>query len=157
MTAKTIDFMVEEPSMEAFLRVVLPRILGRTQFKIRPFQNKDQLLKHLPSRLQGYAQWIPENVTTQPQSIRDPGSGERGCFSLLTPLSSLLGRSAASGLPCAGGFPPQRPPENLPRRQCVVIDAGARQPKGFRQSPARGSDERVANHGKGWPGMARAG
>ena len=47
--------------MEAFLRVVLPMILGRTQFNIRPFQNKDQLLKHLPTRLQGYAQWIPAN------------------------------------------------------------------------------------------------
>ena len=47
--------------MEAFLRVVLPMILGRTQFKIRPFQSKDQLLKHLPIRLQGYAQWIPAN------------------------------------------------------------------------------------------------
>ena len=47
--------------MEAFLRVVLPMILGRTKFKIRPFQSKDQLLKNLPSRLQGYARWIPAN------------------------------------------------------------------------------------------------
>ncbi len=47
--------------MEAFLRVVLPMILGRTEFKIRPFQSKDQLLKNLPSRLQGYARWIPAN------------------------------------------------------------------------------------------------
>lgn len=45
--------------MEAFLRAVLPMILGRIQFKIRRFHSKDQLLKHLPSRLQGYAQWIP--------------------------------------------------------------------------------------------------
>lgn len=61
MTVTAIDFIVEEPSMEAFLRVVLPMILGRIQFKIRRFQNKDQLLKHLPSRLQGYAQWIPSS------------------------------------------------------------------------------------------------
>lgn len=61
MALTTIDFIVEEPSMEAFLRVVLPMILGRTQFRIRPFQGKDQLLKRLPSRLQGYAQWIPAN------------------------------------------------------------------------------------------------
>ena len=47
--------------MEAFLRVVLPMILGRTKFNIRPFQSKDQLLKNLPSRLQGYARWIPAN------------------------------------------------------------------------------------------------
>lgn len=47
--------------MEAFLRAVLPKILGRIQFRIRRFHSKDQLLKHLPSRLQGYAQWIPED------------------------------------------------------------------------------------------------
>lgn len=59
MTVAKIDFIVEEPSMEAFLSAVLPMILGRTQFNIRRFQNKDQLLKNLPSRLQGYAKWIP--------------------------------------------------------------------------------------------------
>jgi len=34
------------------------------------------------------------------------------CFSLRTPQYSLFayGRSAASGLPCAGAAPPQRPP-----------------------------------------------
>jgi hypothetical protein len=61
VTATAIDFIVEKPSMEAFLRVVLPMILGRTQFKIRQFQNKDQLLKRLPTRLQGYSQWITAN------------------------------------------------------------------------------------------------
>ena len=45
--------------MEAFLRAVLPMMMGRIQFKIRRFHSKDQLLKHLPSRLQGYAHWIP--------------------------------------------------------------------------------------------------
>ncbi len=45
--------------MEAFLRAVLPMMLGRIQFKIRRFHSKDQLLKRLPSRLQGYAHWIP--------------------------------------------------------------------------------------------------
>ena len=61
MTVTHIDFIVEEPSMEAFLRAVLPKLLGTTQYTIHPFQNKDQLLKQLPSRLQGYAQWIPED------------------------------------------------------------------------------------------------
>ena len=61
MTVTHIDFIVEEPSMEAFLRAVLPKLLGTTQYTIHPFQNKDQLLKQLPSRLQGYAQWIPDD------------------------------------------------------------------------------------------------
>ena len=59
MTATTIDFIVEEPSMEAFLRAVLPKLLGDTHFTIHAFRGKDQLLKRLPSRLNGYARWIP--------------------------------------------------------------------------------------------------
>ena len=46
------------------------------------------------------------SATSQPQSIRDPDGASKG-----VPHSSLLfyGRSAASGLPCAGAPPPQRP------------------------------------------------
>ena len=51
MTVTAIDFIVEEPSMEAFLRSVLPIILDDTHFDIHVFQGKDQLLKRLPSRL----------------------------------------------------------------------------------------------------------
>ena len=45
--------------MEAFLRAVLPKLLGDTHFTIHAFRGKDQLLKRLPSRLNGYARWIP--------------------------------------------------------------------------------------------------
>ena len=46
--------------MEAFLRVVLPRLLpaGRT-FAIHVFQGKRDLLKKLPGRLRGYRHWLP--------------------------------------------------------------------------------------------------
>ena len=57
----TIDFIVEEPSMEAFLRAVLPKLLRNQHFNIYPFQDKGQLLTRLPSRLQGYARWLPED------------------------------------------------------------------------------------------------
>lgn len=57
----TIDFIVEEPSMEAFLRAVLPKLLRNQHFNIYPFQDKGQLLARLPSRLQGYARWLPED------------------------------------------------------------------------------------------------
>ena len=57
----TIDFIVEEPSMEAFLRAVLPKLLRNQHFNIYPFQDKGQLLTRLPSRLQGYASWLPED------------------------------------------------------------------------------------------------
>lgn len=53
--------LVEEPSMEAALEALLPRLLTQGDFEIRAFQCKDELLKRLPERLRGYAQWLPEN------------------------------------------------------------------------------------------------
>ncbi|HEY89686.1 MAG TPA: DUF4276 family protein [Thermoflexia bacterium] len=60
MNVAHVEFLVEEPSMEAFLRELLPRLLGQVHFSIRTFQCKDDLLKKLPQRLRGYA-WYPEN------------------------------------------------------------------------------------------------
>ena len=53
--------IVEEPSMEVALQVVLPKVLMAADFEIRRFQCKDDLLKNLPQRLRGYTQWLPEN------------------------------------------------------------------------------------------------
>lgn len=60
MTASHLEFLVEEPSMEAFLRCLLPRVLpsGRT-FEVHSFQGKSDLLGKLRDRLRGYAQWLP--------------------------------------------------------------------------------------------------
>ena len=61
MKAEHLEILVEEPSMEAFLRALLPRLLGdKTSFEIYPFQCKDDMLDKLPARLQGYARWLPE-------------------------------------------------------------------------------------------------
>ena len=52
--------LVEEPSMEAFLRALLPRLLPATRtFEIFPFQGKADLLNRLGSRLRAYAIWLP--------------------------------------------------------------------------------------------------
>jgi len=54
--------MVEEPSMEVFLREVLPAILGQeTSFDLHPFQGKQDLMDKLPSRLKAYARGLPDN------------------------------------------------------------------------------------------------
>ena len=60
MTASHLEFLVEEPSMEAFLRALLPRTLphGRT-FEVHPFQGKGDLFAKLEARLRGYASWLP--------------------------------------------------------------------------------------------------
>lgn len=60
MVVKHIILLVEEPSMEAFLLGLLPRILPQqTTFEIRVFQGKNDLLDKLEARLRGYAAWLP--------------------------------------------------------------------------------------------------
>jgi hypothetical protein len=51
--------MVEEPSMEAALELLLPKMLGDIEFQIIRFQCKDDLLKQLPAPLHGYQSWLP--------------------------------------------------------------------------------------------------
>jgi hypothetical protein len=57
-----IEFIVEEPSTEEMLRILLPRILGSSvAFNIYSMGSKSQLLKRLPNRLRGYKHWISDN------------------------------------------------------------------------------------------------
>lgn len=60
MTAVHLEILVEEFSMECFLRGLLPRLLpdGRS-FEIHSFPGKDDLLRKLANRLRGYAHWLP--------------------------------------------------------------------------------------------------
>ncbi len=55
MSVDHVEVLVEEPSMEAALRLLLPRILGNLPHEVFPFQCKDELLERLPQRMQGYA------------------------------------------------------------------------------------------------------
>lgn len=48
--------------MEAFLRIVLPQIIGETSFEVFNFQGKSNLLSRLPARLNGYANWVGDQV-----------------------------------------------------------------------------------------------
>ena len=58
MSVGYVEFLVEEPSMEEALRLLLPKILKAVPFEVFPFQCKDELLKRLPQRMQGYANRI---------------------------------------------------------------------------------------------------
>lgn len=54
-----IEFQIEEPSAEATLKLLLPRILqGRAAFRIIDYRSKDRMLRELPKRFQGYASRI---------------------------------------------------------------------------------------------------
>jgi hypothetical protein len=62
MEASHLKFLVEEPSMEAFLRGLLPRVLRSDQsFEVHAFQGKSDLLDKLEARLRAYARWLPAN------------------------------------------------------------------------------------------------
>lgn len=61
MKAEHIEFLVEELSMEAALRLIVPRVIGEVSFEVYPFQCKDDLLGRLSQRLRGYAAWLPDN------------------------------------------------------------------------------------------------
>ncbi len=62
MRAEHLEILVEERSMEAFLRELLPRLIGeKATFSVYPSQGKDDLLRNLPARLKGYARWLPND------------------------------------------------------------------------------------------------
>jgi hypothetical protein len=62
MTANHIELLVEEPSMEAFLAGLLPRLLPEDRtFLVHPFQGKGSLLGSLGARLRAYARWLPDD------------------------------------------------------------------------------------------------
>jgi integrase len=61
MTVAHVEVLVEEPSAEAALRILLPKMLSDASFEIYPHFCKDNLLKRLPDRLRGYAAWIPDD------------------------------------------------------------------------------------------------
>jgi hypothetical protein len=62
MTARHLEVLVEELSMEAFLRALLPRLLPQDlSFEVHAFQGKADLLGKLESRLRGYAAWLPQD------------------------------------------------------------------------------------------------
>ncbi|MCX7726142.1 MAG: DUF4276 family protein [Chitinispirillaceae bacterium] len=56
-----LEFLVEEISMETFLRVFLERNLSHHNFQIHSFQGKKDLLGKLSNLLKGYVKWLPEN------------------------------------------------------------------------------------------------
>ena len=59
MSVNHIEVLVEEPSAEAALRFLLPKMVGNASFQIYGHQCKADLLQQLPALLRGYARWLP--------------------------------------------------------------------------------------------------
>lgn len=98
MTAVHLEVLVEEPSMEAFLCELLPRLLpqGRT-FEIHPFQGKRDLLSKLEARLRGYVGWLPIDWRIVVVVDRD----EDDCHALKSELEQIASRAGFCTRSCA--------------------------------------------------------
>lgn len=56
------EVLVEEPSAQAAMEVLLPRLLGPEHtWNTHSFRDKQILLRELPKRLKGYRHWIPSD------------------------------------------------------------------------------------------------
>ena len=92
MTINQIDVLVEELSMEALLRELLPRLVGEhVTVQIYPFNGKGDLMSKLPARLKGYAHWLPPTQRIVILVDRD----DEDCRQLKSRLENI---AAAAGL-----------------------------------------------------------
>lgn len=90
MPATHFELLVEEPSMEAFLGGLMPRLLPHDRtFSIHPFQGKSDLLGKLESRLRGYAAWLPDDCRVVVIVDRD----DQDCHVLKRQLEAIARRA----------------------------------------------------------------
>jgi hypothetical protein len=88
MTVAHVEVLVEEPSAETALRILLPKMLGEASFEVYSHSCKDDLLKRLPERLRGYATWIPDDWRIVVVVDRD----DDNCVELKERLESMAAR-----------------------------------------------------------------
>ena len=90
MTARHLEVLVEESSMEAFLRALLPRLLPQDRsFEVHAFQGKSDLLGKLEARLRGYAAWLPQDWRIVVVVDRD----DDACLKLKARLEAMARRT----------------------------------------------------------------
>ncbi len=107
MTVEHVELLVEEPSMEAALRLLLPKVIGDLTFEVYPHQCKDELLLRLPQRLRGYGQrrksdsWFREHCRIVVVIDRDDDDCAtlKGRLEKMAHDAGLATRSSAKGSP----------------------------------------------------------
>lgn len=93
------EVLVEEPSMEAFLRLVLPKVVrDSATFEVYTHQGKSDLLAKLPARLRGYAAWLPDNWRIVVVVDRD----DDNCLDLKGALERVAGAAQLKSRTAAG-------------------------------------------------------
>jgi hypothetical protein len=101
MTIEHVEILVEEPSMEAALRLLVPKVLGQLSFEIHSYQGKADLLSCLPARLRGYASWLPPTSRIVVVVDRDDDDCEelKARLERMAADAGLVTRSAAGARP----------------------------------------------------------
>ena len=100
--AAHVELLVEEPSMEAFLRTLLPRLLPQDKtFEVHAFQGKSDLLGKLADRLRGYAKWLPDDCRIVVVVDRD----DDYCMQLKQRLEAIAGQAGLRTRARAGRAP----------------------------------------------------
>ena len=62
MPVSHLEVLVEEPSMERALRLLLPKLLGEISFEIFPHRGKSDLLDRLLPRLRAYRSFLDQDA-----------------------------------------------------------------------------------------------
>ena len=94
--------LVEEPSMEAFLGTLLPRLLPADRtYEVHAFEGKRDLLSNLPVRLRGYRRWLPSDWRLVVLVDRDDNDCHqlKECLENIAVESGLITRTNAGGDP----------------------------------------------------------
>lgn len=60
MSLEKLIVIVEEPSAERALDILLPRLLGLVEHQLVTFRCKQELLRELPKRLRAYSRYLPD-------------------------------------------------------------------------------------------------
>lgn len=103
MAAQHLEFLVEEPSMAAFLQEFLPDHLPDISVQIHPYRGKGDLLANLENRLRGYAGWLPTDWRIFVLVDRD----DDDCHQLKQRLESIASRAGLLTRRQAAGSPYQ--------------------------------------------------
>jgi hypothetical protein len=102
VSAAHLELLVEEPSMEAFLSALLPRLLPTDRtFVVHPFQGKTDLIARLQDRLRGYASWLPDDWRVLVVVDRD----DDDCVSLKAQLEAMAKKARLRTRSVAGRQP----------------------------------------------------
>lgn len=97
-----VEFLLEEPSAEAALRELLPRLLPAATWHCYPHRGKHDLLARLPGRLKTYARQLPHAPDLRVVILMDADADCRKAKQALEKLvaeAHLLSKAQAGGQP----------------------------------------------------------